>query len=181
MMSCYDNNFGYCRKQINGTGNSYRIFSVFKLTVGFTDSSAATVATSSPTGYEINVTSTTKFSIGQQISQGSVVDIPANSEIVEITSSTQMRMNNLAAGVHSSISLIVANSDYESMSNVPDVPRTFIKCFTHIGQYINSTNMILELDNIQFDMNSEMSGSNINKNFYLFNYKKIIRFTIKII
>ena len=164
----WNNTFGYYR--CTTASGTFRIITLFELITGFTDSSAATIATAgtwpniNDTPYEINVTSTTKYCIGMKISESGNTHIPANSKITEVTSTTQLRMNNGAAlGPASSISMIVAND----IINIVylDKLKTYIKMQEHRLDQATGTASIVIFTDIILDLNSEISGNASNRLF----------------
>jgi hypothetical protein len=164
----YDNTYGYVRSQINGTGTWYRIIAVFKRIVGFTD---ATVDSSSGF-YSFNCDSTVKLTVGMSVSQSGSADIPANAEIVEITSATQFRLNVTATATHTNIPMDIA-SDILSIIKVEKKPKTFIKMYQNIVSTGTLTNSPVILTVIEIDINSEISGNSTTRLYTASNLKKI--------
>jgi hypothetical protein len=166
LLSVYDNSLGYCRSRINATGDYYRIIAVFKRILGYTN---ATVD-STNASYAMACDSTALLTIGMQISQAGAADIPAGAEIVEITSATAFRINILETGTHTNISMVIA-SNVSNIVKVLKKPVSFVKLYNNIIQ--SAPSAALTLASIEFDLNSEISGTTTARVFTAVNQKNL--------
>jgi hypothetical protein len=164
----YNNVYGYVRSQINGTGTFYRIIAVFKRVITGND---ATVDSTSAS-YAFVCDSTAKLTVGMSVSQSGSADIPANAEIVEITDATHFRINVVATGSHSNITMVIA-TDIVSIVAIEKRPKTFVKMYQNIISSATKTNAPINFVSIDIDLNSEISGNSAARLYTASRAKKI--------
>jgi hypothetical protein len=158
----YDKIRGYVRFY-DGT-NYYRVIGVFKQIVTFVDSTVDTL-----TAYNFTCDSTANMTIGMAISG---TDIPANSEIVEITSATAFRANIVTTGSHANINMTVAN-DIINIRKINKKPYTDILLTSHINFAVAGL-AGMNYENIEFDLLSEVTTpAGVTKLITLLHQQKI--------